>query len=328
MKSRGALPPTTTRRASAKRYVQYSHGISQPIASGWPRPRPTKPSPAAQQAMDQWSQIIGWMKYADPEDVAAAYEMSRGTLYMPRDILSAIMTGSIWQARLAAGKVIGSYRYMSGVSQSMLDTLSTTPGALAVRGTSAWQSIEPGSAGDVLTCGGQNVLPYWSPQASGGGGVMEWVSTQDVSGATDIEISTLDTATYTYLVIAQGLSIPPGYLRLTMATSGTTWLTSGYYGSTALWGSGGYETTYNSDDTSQTTIGYGNDSYPMAARLEIIGGHVLSTFSIFGTDGHYYLNLGTSCHPGTDALTAVRIKSDATGPIVSGLVYTYRVAKS
>jgi|SRR5215471_464347 len=44
---------------------------------------------------------------------------------------------------------------------SLLDTLSTTQGAIAFRGSAGWQAINPGVAGQFLATGGPSANPSW-----------------------------------------------------------------------------------------------------------------------------------------------------------------------
>ena len=53
--------------------------------------------------------------------------------------------------------------------QSLLDTISSTQGAVLYRGASAWSALSPGTSGFVLTAAGAAANPSWA--AVGGGTV-------------------------------------------------------------------------------------------------------------------------------------------------------------
>jgi hypothetical protein len=53
-----------------------------------------------------------------------------------------------------------------GDIQALLDTLSTTPGAVIARDIGGWVAVEPGVDGFVLTTHGSGALPTWMPAGS------------------------------------------------------------------------------------------------------------------------------------------------------------------
>lgn len=135
----------------------------------WPKPR-GKPRNENEAYWQEWfreAQICA--KYAPAQDIIAAREATKGTVWKPRDLQMKAMRGRMWTFITPDGRKIYSMAQRVDVSEG-LDIISQVPGSMLVRGEMYWEYLVPGPEGYVLTSRGENMLPYWAPVSTSNGG--------------------------------------------------------------------------------------------------------------------------------------------------------------
>ena len=181
-KIKGGTPGQGFRAALKGRYIKTQKANGLTVVSTWPKKRGLPTSSAQALAQQTFASQIAMLKYADGEDVAAAYEHSPGTAYMPRDILMAAMTGNLLITRLSNGTIIAPWRLMSSSIQAMLDSISTDQGTIIYRSNIGWVALDPGTAGNVLTTYGTGIDPAWAPVTAPSGAATPTLSVEPVGG--------------------------------------------------------------------------------------------------------------------------------------------------
>lgn len=101
-----------------------------------------------------------WLQLASPSYSAeGSFQLWNGAAYVPATMR--LLLEMLAQAEKVAASTIA--------ISALLDTLSTTQGAIVARGASSWQAIAAGTNGFILTSNGPGTLPTW--QAPGSTGV-------------------------------------------------------------------------------------------------------------------------------------------------------------
>lgn len=106
------------------------------------------------------------MKRLDPNFQNAAREASKDTPMLPRDVLMAALYGRGPVVYLTNGERLVPMPRRIEMSE-MLDNLSYTPGAMMFRGPYAWEGIQPGLTGQVLSYREGGASPQWVTPQSG-----------------------------------------------------------------------------------------------------------------------------------------------------------------
>lgn len=131
----------------------------------WPR-KQTAAERAKKRDREEWFRQANILtKYVIPEQAIIAIEATRGTPFMPRDLLVMAMAGRVFGYREPGGRTIYPMGARSDVSAS-LDVFTQTVGGLLARGSEFWEAVDPGTAGQALVSQGPNALPAWADPAS------------------------------------------------------------------------------------------------------------------------------------------------------------------
>lgn len=117
---------------------------------------------------------------------------------------------------------------LSADVQAILNSITTTHGAVLYRGTSAWAALAPGTDGQVLGTKGAGVDPEWIDQTGGGGGggsdwelIDTWTHSTNVSS-----VEFLNLGDYSEIcVLARGWTHSTNAQRIVQVSSdnGATW---------------------------------------------------------------------------------------------------------
>jgi hypothetical protein len=159
------VPDTYVRSSKQVLIYQTKWG---PRARKWPRPGVYGKSAGSVWRRVEFGYIAAATKNVHALDYETAVNLSRGTQYVPRDVLMLAMTGKLYEIHDTTGTIWSSWRMTVPNVQDVLEQLTNTPGAIIVRGGTFWEWITPGNASDVLTM--VDGMPDWAPSQSGGGG--------------------------------------------------------------------------------------------------------------------------------------------------------------
>lgn len=140
------------------------------IAHAWPKKRGNNPSAAQAQAQANFSAVQTYSANPMPSDLAAATELSQGTMKLPRDLLTMAAFGTLIQVTLKDGTTYYSARLVTKQVQVMLDQVTNIPGSIMFRTAEEWVGLAAGPSGDVLTSQGPGNAPAYLPASGGGGG--------------------------------------------------------------------------------------------------------------------------------------------------------------
>lgn len=151
------------------RFQVYGHPKFGMIITKWPRKRGPAKTQAAAINQNSFAQVVKWAKNPMASEVTEAQRGTFQTGYLIRDAIESQCYGLVSFGYDKAGNLIISQRLGNMQIQTLLDAISTTPGALIVRTAVEWVALDPGDTGDVLTSAGPLQPPAWLP-ASGGGG--------------------------------------------------------------------------------------------------------------------------------------------------------------
>lgn len=155
----------------------------------------------------------------------------------------------------------GSTATPTGVTLSaLLNTLSSTEGAVLYCGASGWTALTPGTSGQVLTTGGTGAVPTWTTVT----GSLPSIGSNDLlanlTGSTAAPTGVTLTATLDTLTTTQGSVLYRGassWVPLAPGTSGQV-LTSGGSAANLSWttvsGGGGSSTTLNKQTGTTYTV--------------------------------------------------------------------------
>lgn len=181
----------------------------------------------------------------------------------------------------------------------------------------------------------------WKPETiSGGGGGGGRVLLQDVTiapGNSSVPLTTLNNALYlAYEIEVYSIAGPSGNVSIRMSTDGgATYDTSGLYDwSAAIYGSGGYNTTYNGN--SQGALGLmayipiGPNVGNLTAKIYSPGDttvnqkHVTATSELTDPSGNAYASVGGGRYRNSAAVNALEIINTA-GTFTQGRVRLYGI---
>lgn len=162
------IPPAhlPVRRASVRGrfYVSSWKGITR--IQGWPKPRGKNLSPAQREAVEMFREASLACKLSDAKIQELARTMSKGTQFLPRDLLIKNFYGRLFHFFLTNGERLYPMVARNDISQ-LLDVLGFQPGTILFRGPEYWQGLPPGNDGQALVL--QDGLPVWGAGGGGGG---------------------------------------------------------------------------------------------------------------------------------------------------------------
>lgn len=206
-KTQRVTPQYRARRVAGALSVYYHSKAGRFVVRQYPQ-KPWKDTPKRKAARDEFVSAVKMIKHTIGENHAAAYEMSPGTNYVPRDILMLATFGKLLRAFDQTGKTYVSGRSAQLNAQQMLDAISNVPGAVLVRLADAWYGLDPGNGGQVLTLSESTGLPEWADAAGGGGGLI-YIGTYSPDAATNTNIDfPLSTSYDRFKVIVRGKQGP------------------------------------------------------------------------------------------------------------------------
>lgn len=177
--------------------------------------------------------------------------------------------------------------------QTLLDSISSTQGAVLYRSASSWSALAPGTSGQALTTGGAGANPSWStisgalPSQTGNSGKLLTTDGTNASWTTDGILTSLTGPTTTNLTLSGGSS--GASLVLGQGTNGAIALTSAGTGNVVLASTSGNVTTARPLLVTNTTAATNTTS----GALQVAGGGSLQG-ALFVGSATNYLALGTN----------------------------------
>ena len=192
-------------------HIYWSPKFKTYIARSWPKGNGGN-TPARKGYKQAFTNAVRAIKNATPEDRVAAAELARNTPFLERDVLMMIASGNLFSVRTADGKTYFGWRMANLNIQQLLNSITTTDGAMIVRVDGEWVSINPGPDGYVLTIDPTSHLPVWAVGGGGGGAVDDVTGTDgiDVSPTTGhVSVSLASVADGTLLANISGSAAPP-----------------------------------------------------------------------------------------------------------------------
>ncbi len=139
-----------------------------PKARHWPRNKSPGTSAGSRWRNIEFGYIAAGTANAHPLDYECAVNYSRGTRFVPRDVLMLASMGMLYEFHHTDGTITEGFRVTVGNVQDLLEQLTNVPGAMINRGPDFWEWISPGSENDVLTM--KSGMPIFAAPAGGGGG--------------------------------------------------------------------------------------------------------------------------------------------------------------
>lgn len=136
----------------------------------WPKKRGASTDPAQILRNQQFAARMYYASDPVPLDAIMARMMVPGSPFLYRDYLYKQQVGTLFTVITKDGQVFQSWRIVKMDQSNLLDAICNTPGAMLVRGPSAWMGLLPGNLGDVLTSNGAGLAPAWLAGSGGGGG--------------------------------------------------------------------------------------------------------------------------------------------------------------
>lgn len=164
------VPPNTPRLKMRGHLSVFAHPLSKGLVARVPQTIQPVRSAKRQAAINDFVAAVKLIKQATPDEVDAAYKNAVGTPFLPRDLLMAAAYGKMVRVVTTDGQVWRGIRLMQTEIQTMLDSISATPGVILVRTDDGWAALLPGSNNQVLTLDGATGLPDWKDSQGGGGG--------------------------------------------------------------------------------------------------------------------------------------------------------------
>lgn len=155
------LPPELARlRVKGAVQVHWSPKWQRYIAKRWPRPRPSISAKTRAQA-DKFTGAVKLIKNATPFDIVGAEALTQNSPFYVRDVLMQAAFGNLLYAVDKQGTVWNGRSIVLNNIQQLLDSISSTTGAVLVRTATAWQALLPGTDGAVLSIDPATHTPGW-----------------------------------------------------------------------------------------------------------------------------------------------------------------------
>ena len=192
-------------------HIYWSPKFQTFIARSWPKGN-GGPTPARIGYQKAFARAVQVIKKASAADRTAAAETARNTPFLERDILMMVACGNLFTATTADGKTLYGWRMANLNIQQLLDSITTTNGAMIIRIAGEWVSLLPGADGYVLTIDPGTHLPVWAVGGGGGGAVDDVTGTDgiDVSPTTGhVSVALASVADGTLLANITGSAAPP-----------------------------------------------------------------------------------------------------------------------
>lgn len=136
----------------------------QLVIQKWPRKRGPPTNPTTIDQVEKFREAGRAAKRVNPAEQTFMYQITKGSINLPRDLLYMQFYGrGIWIS-LPDGRRYYSMASVQDVS-TLLDALGFAEGDILVRTEDGWRALEPGPVGYALTSQGPGSTPIWSPGA-------------------------------------------------------------------------------------------------------------------------------------------------------------------
>jgi len=156
------------RRQSLRGHFYVCVRRGQIIMAAWPTKRKRPMSEKQVAAVEKFRQAATATKYMEAGDQATAYELTKRTNALPRDLLMMALYGRLGTLFLSGGKRIYSLATLKDAT-SLLDAITYDKGSMLFRNDEFWWRLPPGAPGQFLRVNADGV-PEWNDGGSGGGG--------------------------------------------------------------------------------------------------------------------------------------------------------------
>lgn len=155
-------PPGKLRGPSLRGRFYVYESKAGTVAVAWPKKRGGPRSQAQADTMAMFKQACDAMKRMDPDLIVNAMNATKGTQFLPRDPLMAMLYGRGPTFMLTDGTRIVPMAERIDISQ-LLDNLAWDKGTILLRSTDLWIGLAPGTNGQVLTMLGADVARWQTP---------------------------------------------------------------------------------------------------------------------------------------------------------------------
>lgn len=155
------------------------------VIKKWPRKRGklNANTITAEQAAMRWAMSMSTK--VDAITALNAKTLTEGTYYLPRDAIIRSMFGSLVEFVGPDGTIWRSRRELASETQNMLNSITTTPGSMLVRGVGGWYGLLPGNTDEVLTSPGGGNDPAWRPVSAPPTGGQPFLSPPELAGVSN-----------------------------------------------------------------------------------------------------------------------------------------------
>jgi hypothetical protein len=162
-------PVTGQRKQKGYYYSIFNRKLQKWVTIRWPRKRPSVSAVTAAQNKT-FAQAMSLVKKTTGEDRVGAMALVKGSPFLPQDALMAAAYGTLLQYVNTGIYTYQGARVTQATIQQLLDSISSIPGSLLVRGDDQWVALLPGESNQVLTVDPATLQPQWIDAQGGGGG--------------------------------------------------------------------------------------------------------------------------------------------------------------
>lgn len=139
------------------------------VVHKWPKKRP-KVSSKTQKQNKIFADAMKLVRQASGDERVAATLLTAHAPFLYQDALMAGTYGTMVPEVNWNGENLRSYRLTNTNINQLLNSISSVPGSMLVRGSDDWMAILPGNAGDTMQMDALSGTPVWAPASGGGGG--------------------------------------------------------------------------------------------------------------------------------------------------------------
>lgn len=168
-------------KAKGRLRVFWSPHHQKWIARKWPSGNGGD-TPRRAKSRADFTNAVRLVKKQTGEEVAMAYEVTRGIQFVPRDLLMKAVYGTLLEITDTSGKTWMGVRVAQQEIETLLNSISSIPGSMLLRDADEWVALLPGTAGQVLSIDAGTLMPYWSSSGGGGGSAIPGLITSGQLG--------------------------------------------------------------------------------------------------------------------------------------------------